>query len=147
MEHDWVHTIKSILEAICALRSGQANHPYKLCLDVGENYTSKEHLILLGRSFMATARTMVDVHHGKLTMTVLGEVDEFDVFTGKEEKELNTFFNVTTEETNATADEPMEDLEEFSQAFQDEVRILNEEKTDIIETNEMDVIDVNCFEG
>ena len=34
---------------------------------------NKEHMILLGRPFMATTRTVIDVQSGKLTMTVLGE--------------------------------------------------------------------------
>ncbi|XP_048231315.1 uncharacterized protein LOC125370324 [Ricinus communis] len=40
----------------------------------------KKQTILLGRSFMATTRTVTDVHDGKLTMTVLGETVEFKVF-------------------------------------------------------------------
>ena len=33
----------------------------------------KEHIILLGRPFMATTKTIIDVHSGKLTIIVLGE--------------------------------------------------------------------------
>ena len=33
----------------------------------------KEHMILLGRPFMVTTKTMIDVQTRKLTMTVLGE--------------------------------------------------------------------------
>ena len=33
----------------------------------------KEHMILLGRPFIATTKTVIDVQSGKLTMTVLGE--------------------------------------------------------------------------
>ncbi|XP_048227241.1 uncharacterized protein LOC125369271 [Ricinus communis] len=40
----------------------------------------KEQTILLGRPFMATTRTVIDVHDGKLTMTVLGETVELKVF-------------------------------------------------------------------
>ncbi|KAI5343417.1 hypothetical protein L3X38_011293 [Prunus dulcis] len=36
--------------------------------------------ILLGRPFMATAKTIVDVQNGLLTMTVLGETVQFKVF-------------------------------------------------------------------
>jgi hypothetical protein len=36
--------------------------------------------ILLGRPFMATAKTFIDVQNGKLTMTVLDETVEFKVF-------------------------------------------------------------------
>lgn len=39
-----------------------------------------ESLILLGRPFMATTRTVIDVHSGKLSMTVLGETIQFEVF-------------------------------------------------------------------
>ncbi|XP_048229053.1 uncharacterized protein LOC125369824 [Ricinus communis] len=40
----------------------------------------KEQTILLGRHFMATTRTVIDVHDGKLTMTVLGETVELKNF-------------------------------------------------------------------
>ncbi|XP_031248673.1 uncharacterized protein LOC116106446 [Pistacia vera] len=40
----------------------------------------KEHTILLGRPVMATTKTIVDVHKGKLSMIVLGETVEFKVF-------------------------------------------------------------------
>ncbi|CAL2239468.1 unnamed protein product [Prunus armeniaca] len=36
--------------------------------------------ILLGRPFMATAKTIIDVQNGLLTMTVLGENVQFKVF-------------------------------------------------------------------
>ena len=36
--------------------------------------------ILLGRPFMKTARTIIDVHEGKLSMTVLDEIVDFKVF-------------------------------------------------------------------
>ena len=36
--------------------------------------------ILLGRPFMATAKTFIDVQNGKLTMTVLDETIEFKLF-------------------------------------------------------------------
>lgn len=36
--------------------------------------------ILLGRPFMATTRTVIDVSSGKLSMTVLGEKINFEVF-------------------------------------------------------------------
>ena len=34
---------------------------------------NKEHMILLGRPFMATTKMVINVHSGKLTMTVLSE--------------------------------------------------------------------------
>ncbi|KAL5794208.1 hypothetical protein ACOSP7_002802 [Xanthoceras sorbifolium] len=36
--------------------------------------------ILLGRPFIATAQTIIDVHNGKLSVTVLVETIEFQVF-------------------------------------------------------------------
>ena len=36
--------------------------------------------ILLGRPFMSTAKAIIDVHNGKLSMIMLGEMAEFDVF-------------------------------------------------------------------
>ncbi|XP_048229577.1 uncharacterized protein LOC125370041 [Ricinus communis] len=40
----------------------------------------KEQTILFGRPFMATTRTVIDMHDEKLTMIVLGETVEFKVF-------------------------------------------------------------------
>lgn len=39
-----------------------------------------ESVILLGRPFMATRRTVIDVHNGRLSMTVLGQTVQFEVF-------------------------------------------------------------------
>ena len=39
----------------------------------------KKYMILLGRLFMATTKTVLDVHSGKLTMTVLGETVQIKV--------------------------------------------------------------------
>ena len=39
----------------------------------------KEHMILLGRPFMATTKTVIDVHSRKLTMTVSGETFQLQV--------------------------------------------------------------------
>lgn len=44
------------------------------------NHKLVDPVILLGRPFMATTQTIIDVHNGKLKMTVLGETVEFDVF-------------------------------------------------------------------
>eukprot|EP00257_Ricinus_communis_P016126 XP_015574194.1 uncharacterized protein LOC107261200 [Ricinus communis] len=38
----------------------------------------KEQTVLLGKPFMATTKTVIDMHNGKLTMTILGEVDKDD---------------------------------------------------------------------
>ncbi|XP_015575898.2 uncharacterized protein LOC107261406 [Ricinus communis] len=40
----------------------------------------KEQAILLGRPFKVTIKIVIDVHNGKLNMTVLGEIVEFKVF-------------------------------------------------------------------
>ncbi|KAK0582519.1 hypothetical protein LWI29_026492 [Acer saccharum] len=58
---------------------------------------------------------------------------DFDVFAGKEKKvELNTCYNIKTEEepieTKAAPLEHDNDLEEFFQAFKEEVRLFEEEK-------------------
>ncbi|KAL5845193.1 hypothetical protein ACOSQ4_011151 [Xanthoceras sorbifolium] len=45
-----------------------------------ERATERDLPILLGRPFMATARTIIDVQNGKLSMTVLDETVEFKVF-------------------------------------------------------------------
>ncbi|CAA0830726.1 Unknown protein, partial [Striga hermonthica] len=45
-----------------------------LVLDVGDVHENgKDHTILLGRPFMATTNTLIDVKNGTLNMTVLGE--------------------------------------------------------------------------
>ncbi|XP_048227310.1 uncharacterized protein LOC125369341 [Ricinus communis] len=46
----------------------------------GTSARDKEQTILLDRPFMATTKTVIDVHNGKLTMTILGETLEFKVF-------------------------------------------------------------------
>eukprot|EP00257_Ricinus_communis_P026686 XP_025014100.1 uncharacterized protein LOC112535653 [Ricinus communis] len=49
-------------------------------LDIENTPTrEKEQTILLGRSFMATTRTMIDVHDRELTMIVLRETLEFSL--------------------------------------------------------------------
>ncbi|XP_048231245.1 uncharacterized protein LOC125370281 [Ricinus communis] len=54
---------------------------YPKVLDMENTPTrDKEQTILLGRPFMATTRIVIDMHDGKLTMTVLGETVEFKVF-------------------------------------------------------------------
>ena len=50
-------------------------------LDMEEGPTKDgEQSVLLGRPFMATTRTIIDVYAGKLTTTVLGETIKFNVF-------------------------------------------------------------------
>ena len=49
-------------------------------LDMEDNSDkNREMPMLLGRPFMSTAKAIIDVHNGKLTMTVLGETVEYDV--------------------------------------------------------------------
>ncbi|KAL5857380.1 hypothetical protein ACOSQ3_004838 [Xanthoceras sorbifolium] len=45
-----------------------------------ERATEKDLPILLGRPFMATAKTIIDMQNGKLSMTILDETVEFKVF-------------------------------------------------------------------
>lgn len=50
-------------------------------MEMENNFTkSIEPIILLGRPFMATTKIVIDVHNGKLSMTMLGETVQFDVF-------------------------------------------------------------------
>ncbi|KAL5789431.1 hypothetical protein ACOSQ2_004319 [Xanthoceras sorbifolium] len=52
-----------------------------IVLDVDDARTIETDLpILLGKPFMATAQTIINVQNGKLSMTVLGETVEFQVF-------------------------------------------------------------------
>ncbi|XP_019157162.1 PREDICTED: uncharacterized protein LOC109153743 [Ipomoea nil] len=49
-------------------------------LDINKKCNHEQDMpILLGRPFMATAKTMIDVQNGKLTMTVLDETVEFSI--------------------------------------------------------------------
>ncbi|KAL5818743.1 hypothetical protein ACOSQ4_022585 [Xanthoceras sorbifolium] len=52
-----------------------------------ERVTEKDLSILLGRPFMATAKTIINVLNGKLSMTVLGETVKFQ-FTKDELEDL-----------------------------------------------------------
>lgn len=53
-------------------------------LDVGDvKETGKEHTLLLGRPFMATTNTLIDVKNGTLKMSVLGETVSFSVRDNK----------------------------------------------------------------
>ena len=47
-------------------------------LDIGEG--ENEPLILLGRPFLKTSRTKIDVHSGQLTIESDGDVIEFNIF-------------------------------------------------------------------
>ncbi|KAL5781284.1 hypothetical protein ACOSP7_006313 [Xanthoceras sorbifolium] len=52
-----------------------------------ERAIEKDLSILLGKPFMATAKTIIDVQNGKLSITVMGEIVEFQ-FTMDELNEL-----------------------------------------------------------
>ncbi|KAH6767681.1 hypothetical protein C2S52_018664 [Perilla frutescens var. hirtella] len=53
-------------------------------LDVGGvKETGKEHTLLLGRPFMATTNTLIDVKNGTLKISVLGEIVSFSVHENK----------------------------------------------------------------
>jgi hypothetical protein len=49
-------------------------------LDMEDNKTSKSDMILLGRPFMKTSRTKIDVHDGSLTMEFDGEMIKFNIY-------------------------------------------------------------------
>ena len=46
-------------------------------LDMEEHNTSKVDMILLGRPFLKTSRTNIDIHDGSLTMEFNGEIIKF----------------------------------------------------------------------
>ncbi|XP_023757294.2 uncharacterized protein LOC111905789 [Lactuca sativa] len=48
--------------------------------DLEEKTPSKSSMILLGRPFMNTAHTIIDVHNGKITMEFDGETIHFNIF-------------------------------------------------------------------
>ncbi|XP_019198179.1 PREDICTED: uncharacterized protein LOC109192006 [Ipomoea nil] len=59
-------------------------------LDINKKCNHEQDMpILLGRPFMATAKTMIDVQSGKLTMTVLDETVEFSVLKSMKFPEIN----------------------------------------------------------
>ncbi|KAI3702618.1 hypothetical protein L6452_28365 [Arctium lappa] len=49
-------------------------------LDMEENNTSKAGMILLGRPFLKTSKTKIDVHDGNLTMEFDGEIIKFNIY-------------------------------------------------------------------
>ncbi|XP_052621983.1 uncharacterized protein LOC111886000 [Lactuca sativa] len=49
-------------------------------IDLEEKTPSKSSMILLGRPFMHTAHTIIDVHKGKITMEFDGETIHFNIF-------------------------------------------------------------------
>ena len=49
-------------------------------LDMQEDDSSKSTLILLGRPFLKTARTKIDVNDGTLTMEFDGEIIKFNIY-------------------------------------------------------------------
>ena len=51
-----------------------------MVLEIGEVHENgREHTLLLGRPFMATTNTLIDVKNGTIKMTVLGESVSFSV--------------------------------------------------------------------
>ncbi|XP_019179258.1 PREDICTED: uncharacterized protein LOC109174479 [Ipomoea nil] len=59
-------------------------------LDINKKYNYEQDMpILLGRPFMATTKTMIDVQNGKLTMTVLDETIEFSILKSMKLPENN----------------------------------------------------------
>ncbi|KAK0582674.1 hypothetical protein LWI29_028394 [Acer saccharum] len=67
--------------------------------------------ILLGRPFMATAKTFIDMQHGKLTMTVLDETIEFKLFEASDE-DLEELAEWDWEEQDQEVEENSESEEE-----------------------------------
>ncbi|KAL7595848.1 uncharacterized protein LOC111904378 [Lactuca sativa] len=49
-------------------------------IDLEEKTPSKSSMILLGRSFMNTSHTIIDVHNGKIAMEFDGETIHFNIF-------------------------------------------------------------------
>ncbi|KAI3748436.1 hypothetical protein L6452_11499 [Arctium lappa] len=49
-------------------------------IDMEENNTSKAGMILLGRPFLKTSKTKIDVHDGNLTMEFDGEIIKFNIY-------------------------------------------------------------------
>ncbi|XP_052626894.1 uncharacterized protein LOC128133474 [Lactuca sativa] len=49
-------------------------------IDLEEKTHSKSSMIILGRPFMNTAHTIIDVHKGKITMEFNGEIIQFNIF-------------------------------------------------------------------
>ncbi|GER43985.1 retrotransposon gag protein [Striga asiatica] len=85
---------KGVVEDVL-VRVGQLIVPVDfVVLDVGDvQENGKDHTILLGRPFMATTNTLIDVKNGTLSMSVLGESVSISVH----EAQLAPSFNYTEE--------------------------------------------------
>ena len=77
--------------------------------------------ILLGRPFMKTARTIIDVHEGKLSMTVLDETVEFKVFK-------SDLKDISSVDCFAVDTLPSQDYSKNANEYLDEILALFEEK-------------------
>ena len=60
-------------------------------IDVEEKTSSKSSMILLGRPFMITAHTIINVHNGKITMESDRETIHFNIF-----EEMRYPINIST---------------------------------------------------
>lgn len=89
-----------------------------------------EPVIILGRPFMATTRTIIDVHNGKLSITVLGETVQFKVF-----KVNNLHAN--------KADECLY-VDEFSGCIDDySMQVIDDVSKPLVACNGIDVDEIN----
>ena len=72
---------------------------------------AREMPVLLGRPFMATAKVIIDVHKGRLSMTVLGQTAEFEVFESmKNPLKGSVCFNIASTDED---DEPHSTFGEY----------------------------------
>ena len=104
---------------------------------------------------MATSRTTIDVLQGRLTMTVLGETVEIDVFEKKKQKskrmKLHNCYNIKTEDVPVDVKPaPYDELEDFLQVLDEESRLFEKEnegrkriEEEVVGQENVDVENVN----
>ena len=69
-------------------------------IDMDDKFASNSSHILLGRPFMKTARTKIDVHKGTLSFEFDGEIVTFNIFDAmKYPKDSESIFNIDVIDT------------------------------------------------
>ncbi|KAL7594160.1 uncharacterized protein LOC128127186 [Lactuca sativa] len=71
---------RGVLEDVLVQVNQLVFHVDFYVIDLQEKTPSKSSMILLGRPFMNTAHTIIDVHNGKTTMELDGETIHFNIF-------------------------------------------------------------------
>ena len=89
----------------------------------GENKRGKELPILLGRPFMATTEAVIDVKNGRLSMKVLGEVININIFNSLELLCAVDCFTVDVIESGKLSNTPNDYLDELLAILDEEEEV------------------------